>query len=63
LGNKENDRLYCDSESAIHLAKNLAFHSKTNHIQHSKDEFWKKAMNEELDQIEKNEELNFYLSN
>jgi hypothetical protein len=33
LGKKqENNRLYCDSESAIHLAKNLAFHSKTNHI-------------------------------
>ncbi len=26
-------RLYCDSQSAIHLAKNLAFHSKTKHIQ------------------------------
>jgi hypothetical protein len=30
---KENNRLYCDSESAIHLAKNSAFHSKTKHIQ------------------------------
>jgi hypothetical protein len=29
----ENSRLYCDSESGIHLAKNLAFHSKTKHIQ------------------------------
>jgi hypothetical protein len=27
LGKKqENNRLYCDSQSAIHLAKNLAFH-------------------------------------
>jgi hypothetical protein len=29
---QENSRLYCDSESAIHLAKNSNFHSKTNHI-------------------------------
>jgi hypothetical protein len=30
LGKKqENSRLYCDSESAIHLAKNSTFHSKT----------------------------------
>ena len=34
LGKKqENNRLYCDSESAIHLEKNSAFHSKTKHIQ------------------------------
>jgi hypothetical protein len=34
LGKKrENSRLYCDSESAIHLAKNSSFHSKTKHIQ------------------------------
>jgi hypothetical protein len=33
LGKKqENSRLYCDSESTIHLAKNSTFHSKTNHI-------------------------------
>jgi hypothetical protein len=25
--------LYCDSQSAIHLAKNSAFHSKTKNIQ------------------------------
>jgi len=30
---KENNKLYCDSQSAIHLAKNSAFHSKTKHIQ------------------------------
>jgi hypothetical protein len=30
---QENSRLYCDSESVIHLAKNSAFHSKTKHIQ------------------------------
>jgi hypothetical protein len=34
LGKKqENTRLYCDSESAILLAKNSAFHSKIKHIQ------------------------------
>jgi hypothetical protein len=34
LGKKhENIRLYYDSESEIHLAKNSAFHSKTKHIQ------------------------------
>jgi hypothetical protein len=25
-------KLLCDSQSAIHLAKNLAYHSKTKHI-------------------------------
>jgi hypothetical protein len=30
---QENNRLHCDSQSAIHLAKNSAFHSKTKHIQ------------------------------
>ena len=34
LGKKqENRRLYCDSESSIHLAKNSPFHSNTKHIQ------------------------------
>jgi hypothetical protein len=33
LGKKqENSRLYCDNESAIDLAKNSTFHSKTKHI-------------------------------
>ena len=33
LGKKqENNKLYCESESVIHLAKNAAFHSNTNHI-------------------------------
>jgi hypothetical protein len=33
LGKKqENNRLYYDSESAIHIAKNSAFHSKTKNI-------------------------------
>jgi hypothetical protein len=30
---KENNRLYCDSESFIHLAKNSTFHSNTKNIQ------------------------------
>jgi hypothetical protein len=34
LGKKqENSRLYYDSESSIHLANNLAFHSNIKHIQ------------------------------
>jgi hypothetical protein len=34
LGKKqENRRLYYDSESVIHLAKNSSFHSKTKNIQ------------------------------
>jgi hypothetical protein len=34
LGKKqENNRLYCDNESAIHLAKKSAFHSNNKHIQ------------------------------
>ena len=34
LGKKEeNNRLYCDSESAIYLAKNSTFHLNTKHIQ------------------------------
>ena len=34
LGKKQkNNKLYYDSQSAIHLAKNSAFHSKTKHIQ------------------------------
>ena len=29
---QDNIRLLCDSQSAIHLAKNPAYHSKSNHI-------------------------------
>ena len=34
LGIRQGEyRLYCDSQSAIHLAKNAAYHSRTKHIQ------------------------------
>ena len=34
LGKKQElGKLYSDSQSAIHLAKNSTFHSKTKHIQ------------------------------
>ena len=34
LGIRQDEyRLYCDSRSAIHLAKNAAYHSRTKHIQ------------------------------
>ena len=34
LGIRQDEyRLYCDSQSDIHLAKNAAYHSRTKHIQ------------------------------
>jgi biopolymer transport protein ExbB/TolQ len=30
--NRDNSKLYCDSESSIHIANNSAFHSNTKHI-------------------------------
>ena len=34
LGIRQDEyRLYCDSQSAIHLAKNATYHSRTKHIQ------------------------------
>mgnify|MGYP000170283911 FL=1 len=34
LGMKQKEfLLHCDSQSAIHLAKNVAYHSRTKHIQ------------------------------
>eukprot|EP00253_Pinus_taeda_P018562 PITA_18562 len=29
---RDNIKLFCDSQSSIHLAKNLAYHSKSKHI-------------------------------
>jgi hypothetical protein len=29
---QENSRLYCDSESVIHIAKKSSFHSRNKHI-------------------------------
>ena len=49
---KENSRMYYDSESAIHLAKNLAFHSRTKHIQ-LKYHFIRSVLDEELLKLEK----------
>ena len=53
LGKKqENSRLYSDSQSAIHLAKNSAFHSRTKNIQ-LKYHFIRSVLNEELLKLEK----------
>ena len=53
LGKKqENSRLYSDIQSAIHLAKNSAFHSRTKHIQ-LKYHFIRFVLDEELLKLEK----------
>ena len=53
LGKKqENSRLYSDSQSAIHLAKNSAFQSRTKHIQ-LKCHFIRFVLDEELLKQEK----------
>ena len=53
LGKKqENSRLYRDNQSAIHLVNNLAFHSKTKHIQ-LKYHFIRSVLDEELLKPEK----------
>ena len=53
LGKKqENSRLYNDRQSAIHLANNLAFHSRTKHI-HLKYHFIRSILDEELLKLEK----------
>ena len=53
LGKKlENSRLYSDSQSAIHLAKNSVFHSRTKHIE-LKYHFIRSILDEELLKQEK----------
>ena len=53
LGKKqENSRLYSVSQSAIHLAKNLVFHSRTKHIE-LKYHFIRSVLDEELLKLEK----------
>ena len=53
LGNKqENSRMYNYSHSAINLANNSAFHSKTKHIQ-LKYHFIRSILNQELLELEK----------
>ena len=49
---KENRRLYSDSQSSIHLAKNSTFHSNTKHIQ-LKYHFIRFVLEEELLKLEK----------
>ena len=50
--NQENSRLYSDNQSNIHLAKNLAFHSRTKHTQ-LKYHFIRSVLDEELLKLEK----------
>ena len=35
---QEEYQLYCDNQSAIHLVKNAAYHSRTKHIQRMVDD-------------------------
>ena len=53
LGKKqENSKLYSDSQSAIHIEKNSAFHLRTKHIQ-LKYHFIRSVLDEELLKLEK----------
>ncbi|KAE8711123.1 hypothetical protein F3Y22_tig00110303pilonHSYRG00264 [Hibiscus syriacus] len=53
LGKKqENNVLYCDSQSAIHLAKNPSFHSKTKHI-HLRYHFIRSLLEDGILKLEK----------
>ncbi|KAE8666201.1 Retrovirus-related Pol polyprotein from transposon TNT 1-94 [Hibiscus syriacus] len=53
LGKKqENNVLYCDSQSVIHLAKNPYFHSRTKHIQ-LRYHFIRSLLEDEILKLEK----------
>ncbi|KAE8704670.1 hypothetical protein F3Y22_tig00110447pilonHSYRG00005 [Hibiscus syriacus] len=53
LGKKqENNVLYCESQSAIHLAKNPSFHSRTKHIQ-LRYHFIRSLLEDEILKLEK----------
>ena len=41
-------RLYCDSQSAIYLAKNAAYHSRTKHIQRRYHWIWEQVEDREF---------------
>ena len=49
---QENNRLYSDRQSAIHLGNNSAFHSKTKHIQ-LKYHFIRSILEDEMLKLEK----------
>ena len=49
---KDNSSLYSDIQSAIHLAKNSAFHSNTKHI-YLNYHFVRSVLDEELLKLEK----------
>ena len=49
LGIQQDEyRLYCDSQSAIHLAKNATYHSRTKHIQCSYHWIWERVEDREF---------------
>ena len=52
LKKQENSRLYSDSQSAIHLAKNSIFHSRTKDIE-LKYHFIRSILDEELLKLER----------
>jgi hypothetical protein len=53
LGKKqENNRLYCDNESAIHLEKKSTFHSKTKNM-HLRYHFIQSILEDEHLKLEK----------
>ena len=41
--------LYCDSQSAIHLIRNLVYHAKTKHIEVRYHHIWELVTNKKLE--------------